>query len=322
MKVGESVEDFIENFCCCVATIGNFDGLHLGHRQILSRVKKRAAKKNCPTLAITFEPHPSSVLYPTRGLSRLTSPRKKLELIDECGIDGVLALPFTLSFAGKGPRAFAEEILHPLKVQELYVGHDFFFGAGRSGNVEALAKEGKLMGFDVYRIKEVTVNNEPVRSTRIRELISKGQVEKAAALLARYHSVSGKVVEGAARGRSLGFPTANLGEPLETVPGAGIYATRTRWKDKLYDSATHVGVIPTFDVDVPGIETYIFGFDGEITGDEIEIFFIKKIRDSKRFDSPEKLKEQIGRDCEETQRILKGKGIRAYLPRRYIKMYR
>ncbi len=315
MKTGNNVEDFKEEFLHSVATIGNFDGLHIGHRHIVSAVKERAKELRCHSLLITFEPHPSSVLYPSRGLLRLTSPEKKEAIVKECRLDGMLTIPFTLEFANKGPRAFVEDVLHPLKLKELYVGHDFSFGSGRSGNVKSLTKEGELMSFGVFEIKEVMKNGEPVRSSGIRKSIAGGDVAKAADMLLRYHSLRGKVIKGAGRGKTLHFPTANLGEMQEIVPEAGIYATKTCWNKKLYDSATHIGVIPTFDVDIPGIETHILGFHKEITGDDIEVFFIKKMRDTKRFDSPKELEEQIKTDCAKIVRVLKDETKENYLPR-------
>ncbi len=314
MKIGKSVSDFTDRFKGCIASVGNFDGVHIGHRRILARVKERAREEERPSIAITFEPHPSSVLYPARSVTRLTSPAKKFELIGQLGIDGVLAIPFTLEFAGKSPRAFIEETLYPLRVHELYVGHDFSFGAGRAGDAASLRREGELMGFEIFEIGEVYMDDEPVRSSRIRKYITDGTVDRAAVLLGRHHSVTGMVVQGAGRGKTLGFPTANLGEPAETVPGAGIYATRTGWRGKLYDSVTHVGVIPTFDVDVPGIETFLFDFEGDMTGGRIEVFFIQKFRDTKKFDSPEELKRQIAQDCEKARELLAGEEAKTYIP--------
>ena len=308
MKVGRSVAEFRDEFGCCVATIGNFDGVHVGHREILSRLKHKSEQLDCPALLITFDPHPSSVLYPGRGPALLTTMKKKLALLEECGLDGTLVIEFTLQFAQHGPRDFVEDVLLPLKVRELYVGHDFHFGSGRSGNVNNIAHEGKLHDFGVYEISEVIMEGERVRSSLIRRLITEGDVEKAARLLARPYSMSGIVKKGAGRGKTLGFPTGNLGDLVEAVPSAGIYATRTKWKGRLYDSATHVGVIPTFDVDVPGIETHIFDFDENLLGEEIEVFFYKKLRDTEKYDSVDKLKEQIRIDCENAKKVLSNIG--------------
>ncbi|MDH5542811.1 MAG: bifunctional riboflavin kinase/FAD synthetase [Nitrospinota bacterium] len=304
MKIGDKVSDFSKEFTCSIATVGNFDGLHLGHREIMKQVKEESARQNCKSLVITFEPHPSSILYPTRNFFRLTSPERRAKLIAECGIDGLLAIPFTIPLSEKDPRAFVEEIMVPLKLRRLYVGHDFTFGSGRKGNVYTLKREGEILGFSVHEIPEVEIDGETVRSTRIRALLAEGNIEKVTKLLGREHAVSGVVIKGAGRGKILGFPTANLGQTVETVPGPGVYATKVELDGKLYDSATHVGVIPTFDVDVPGIEAHIFDFNSEITGQNIEIRFIAKVRDTARFASIDELKEQIRKDCEDIRRLL------------------
>ena len=297
MDVGRTVEDLRDKLGCCVATIGNFDGVHLGHREILSRVKDRSKELSCPSLLITFDPHPSSVLYPERGPTLLSTLEKKLSLLEECGMDAVLVMEFTLQFAQMDPLEFVDEVLLPLQVKELYVGHDFHFGSGRRGDVKSVAHEGELHDFSVYEIEEVIAEGQGVRSSLIRRLVKEGEVEKAARLLARPYSVDGNVIKGAGRGKGLGFPTCNLGGFMEAVPGAGVYATRTKWRGTIYDSATHVGIIPTFDVDVPGIETHIFDFDKDILGQRLEVFFYKKLRGTQKYDSVDELTEQIKKDC-------------------------
>ncbi|MEE8483689.1 MAG: bifunctional riboflavin kinase/FAD synthetase [Nitrospinota bacterium] len=305
MKRGFNVNELQEEFGCCAATVGNFDGLHLGHRRILARVKEKSEKTECPCVLITFEPPPASVIHPELNVPRLTTLEKKLDLIEECGIDAVLALEFTPEFAKKTHKDFVREVLLPLRVRELYVGHDFHFGAGRHGNVDALAQEGKKHGFGVYEIEEVYEEGEPVRSTAIRALLKKGDVEKAARLLGRPYSIGGAVVRGAGRGKPIGFPTCNIEQPPEAVPGPGIYATRTKLRGKLYDSASHVGSVPTFDVEKPSIESYILDFSQDIEGQEIEIHFYKKLRDIVKFDSAESLARQIKADVEATREILR-----------------
>lgn len=304
MKRGNKVADFTKEFSCSVATVGNFDGVHLGHQRIFEKVKESSRKFKCNSLVITFDPHPSTVLYPARSFSMLTREEKKLRLIEEYGLDGVLTIPFTLSFAEKGPLSFVEEILHPLRIRELYVGHDFSFGSGRSGNVKTLVKEGEILGFKVYEIPEVTIDGNNIRSSNIRKLIAEGDVVTAEKLLGRLYSVSGRVIKGGGRGVKLGFPTANLGEVSETPPGPGVYAAKVLLEGKEYGSATHVGIIPTFDVDVPGIESHIFDFDRKIVGSEIEVHFMKKIRDTVKFESVDELIAQIDKDCKDVRSYL------------------
>ena len=297
-----------ESFSGAVATIGNFDGVHMGHRDLLRRVREDASKRNSASLVITFDPHPSEVLYPARSFTRLTTKARKESLIEECGIDGVLHIPFTLDFASKGPMGFLRDVLIPLKLSKLYVGHDFNFGSGRSGNVDTLKDEGEKFGFEVEEVPEVMLEGDYVRSSIIRELIHEGHLGKASRLLGRRHAVSGTVIKGHGRGVQLGFPTANLGQTEEAPPGPGIYISRAFVKGEWHPAATHVGVIPTFDVDVPGIEAHLLDYSGELLGEPMDVQFIKKIRETVRFDSPKALEEQIRIDCDNARKWFAEKG--------------
>jgi riboflavin kinase/FMN adenylyltransferase len=306
MKVARGVADLRGTFGCFAATVGNFDGVHQGHREILRRVKESSQRTGCASLLITFEPHPASVLYPARDFSRLTRPEKKLEILEGLGLDAVLTVEFTLQFAQQDPRDFVSDVILPLNVRELFVGHDFAFGRGRAGNAAFLMKEGERFGFSVCEIDQVTMEGSRVGSSRIRALIEKGEVESAARLLGRPHSVAGQVVGGAGRGKQIGFPTCNMEQPEETAPAPGVYASRVQWKGNTYDAATHVGTVPTFNVEQPSIETHIFDFDRDIHGERLELFFIKKLRDTVKYDSVEALARQIRLDCAAARDVLKG----------------
>ncbi|MBI5178865.1 MAG: bifunctional riboflavin kinase/FAD synthetase [Nitrospinae bacterium] len=306
MRVARGAAELRGAFGCAVATVGNFDGVHRGHREILQRVKGAAGRTGCASLLITFEPHPASVLYPTRDISLLTRTEKKLAILEELGLDAVLLQEFSLKFAQQDPRDFVSEVLLPLNVRELYVGHDFAFGRGRAGDAAFLMKEGERFGFSVFEVAQVSLEGDRVGSSRIRSLIVKGEVEQAARLLARHHSVTGPVVKGAGRGAQIGYPTCNLDEPEETVPGPGVYATRTLWNGRWYGSATHVGIVPTFNIDQPSIESFLFDFDGgDIHGHTIEVAFVKKLRDTVKYGSVEALVRQIKADCEAARETLK-----------------
>lgn len=306
MQIAHSVDGLKGAFPCFVATVGNFDGLHFGHRQILSRMMEAGKQSGCASLLITFHPHPASVLYPARNLSMLTSFEKKMELLRGLGLDAVLVIEFSLRFAQCDPRDFVSDVILPLNIRELYVGHDFAFGSGRAGDAAFLVKEGARFGFKAFEIGQVTMEGERVGSSRIRTLIENGGVEQAARLLGRFHSVHGAVVSGSGRGKQIGFPTCNLDVPEETVPSPGVYATRTLVGGTMYGSATHLGAAPTFNVEQPSIETHIFDFSGDIYGEEVEIFFIKKLRDTVRYASAEALVRQIQVDCEAAREVLKG----------------
>lgn len=292
-----------------VATIGNFDGVHLGHREIISRVL--SAKKMIPgssSLLITFSPHPADVLYPARNLSLLTDMDKKLEMLDELGLDVALIIEFTLAFARQDPRDFVSDVLLPLNVRELFIGHDFAFGKGRAGNVEFLSREGRRFGFAVHEVAQISMDGERIGSSRIRSLIQSGDVEKAEKMLGRPHSLRGMVVGGHGRGKSFGFPTCNIREPEETIPSPGVYATRTIVGGKTYDSATHVGRVPTFEQEESSIETHVFGFDGDVKGERIEVMFLKRLRDTAKYSSLEELVRQIRLDCAAAKDFLAKRG--------------
>lgn len=306
IKVARSVGDLTGTFPCYAATIGNFDGVHKGHREILARVIKKKHGTPCGSLLITFDPHPSAVLYPAKNQTMLSRLEKKVALLDEIGLDAVLVMEFTLQLAKMDPRDFVADTLLPLKVRELYVGHDFHFGSGRAGNAEFLAKEGQRHGFNVHQIEQVNDLGDRVGSTRIRQLLEEGKVEESAELLGRFHCITGTVVAGAGRGRRIGFPTCNLDDTEETVPAPGIYATITEWQGKKYGSVTHIGSIPTFGIATLSIETHLFGFREDIHGEVLEVAFVKRLRGVEKFGSVEDLVSQIAKDCLAAKEALKG----------------
>ncbi len=306
IKVAKTVGELAGAFPCYTATIGNFDGVHKGHREILDRVIKERQGESCGSLLITFDPHPSAVLYPAKNQTTLTRLEKKIALLDEMGLEAVLVMEFTLQLAKMDPRDFIADILLPLNVRVLYVGHDFHFGSGRTGNAEFLAKEGQRYGFDVHVVEQVDGLGDRVGSTRIRQLLEAGNVEEAAALLGRFHCITGTVVSGAGRGRRIGFPTCNLDDTEETVPASGVYATITEWEGKKYGGVTHIGPIPTFGIETLSIETHLFDFRQDVHGEILEVAFVKRLRGIKKFQSVEDLVSQIADDGLAAKAILKG----------------
>lgn len=309
MKVANNVNEIRTG--CGVVTIGNFDGVHLGHRDIIARVLEAKGRlEGATSVLITFNPHPAEILYPSRNISLLTDMDKKLEILERLGLDAVLVIEFTLEFARQDPRDFVSDVLLPLKTKELFIGHDFAFGKGRAGNVDFLVREGKRFGFAVHEVPQINLGGERIGSSRVRELIVSGEVEQAEMLLGRPHSLRGEVVKGAGRGKPIGFPTCNIHKPEETTPSPGVYATRTVVRGVAYDSATHVGRVPTFDRDDFSIETHLFGFEGDALGERIEIMFIKKLRGTVKYPSVEALVNQIKIDCDEARDVLKKYGDR------------
>jgi len=286
-----------------VVTLGNFDGVHLGHQKILARLKEEASKIHGEAVVITFEPHPLKVLSPEHCPPLLTPFRKKMMLIENSGIQTVLCIQFSLSFAEVSPLEFIRSILvEKVKAKKIIVGYNYHFGKGKSGDAETLKTVCKRFDIEVEVMEALTIDHMIVSSSRIRELIRDGEVERAAKLLGRDYPVIGKVVGGSKRGHALGFPTANLEISDELYPKTGVYAVEVVWNQQPFNGLANVGLNPTFATtqeDKKGhfsLEVYILNFDKDIYGDEIQINFKKRIRDEIRFDSPSDLIEQIRKD--------------------------
>ncbi len=293
-----------------VVTVGNFDGLHVGHQAILRTVTGRARALDGEAVVYTFEPHPRKVLRPEQAPRLLTTPEQKLELLERYGADVVVVEAFDRGFAGRSPESFVREILHDrLDPVEVYVGYDFRFGRDREGSMRTLTELGPRLGFAVTIIPEVTIGERDVNSTRIRQLLSEGDVEGAEPLLGRSYAVRGRIVEGDRRGRTLGFPTANLEPENEILPAAGVYSGRLRLLDEgappagaEYGVVTNVGRRPTFKESDPVLaEAHLFEFEGELYGRRVELHFLHHLREERRFGSVEALKRQIEADAAEAR---------------------
>jgi len=288
-----------------VIAIGNFDGVHVGH-QILFRKTAELAKANRGTaIAFTFEPHPLKVLAPDKLPPLLTTFRKKMELIEECGIELVICADFTRQFSDQHPRDFAHDILvKRIGVKEVVVGFDYAFGRGREGTVRYLKQMGEEYGFRAHIVDPVELNGHLVSSSYVRELIEDGAVGAAGEFLGRHYSIPGPVIEGYKTGQAIGFPTANLDTSRVQIPGTGVYAVRIRRQEKTYNGVVNVGFNPTFDRDTLSVEAHIFDFDEKIYGQEIEVIFIRRIRSEIKFNSADQLVEQIQKDIQTAKTIL------------------
>jgi riboflavin kinase/FMN adenylyltransferase len=296
-----------------VLTIGNFDGLHVGHRAILEIVTGRARALGGEAVVYTFEPHPRKVLQPDRAPKLLTTLSQKLEILEGLGVDVTILEPFDRDFAGVPPEEFVREYIHQrIGPVEVYVGYDFHYGRDREGSMRLLTETGPRLGFSVTIIPEVAVGDLDVNSTRIRELLGSGEVNEVRELLGRPFSVRGTVIEGDRRGRSLGFPTANLRPENELLPQNGVYAGMLRILDEksggtraLLPAVTNVGTRPTFD-DTQGLlaEAHVIDFDGDLYGRTIELGFEHRLRGERRFDGVEELKQQITRDVKQARQLL------------------
>jgi len=290
-----------------VLTIGNFDGVHLGHRAILDTVIGRARALDGEAVLYTFDPHPRKVLQPDRAPELLATMDQKIEILEAIGLDVLIVEPFDLEFARTPPEVFVRDHIHArIAPVEVYVGYDFHFGRDREGSMRLLTETGPRLGFSVTIIPEVTFAERDVNSTRIRALLREGEVEEASRLLGRPFSIRGPVVGGMRRGRTLGFPTANLSTENEIMPGSGVYVCSVRFLDEgtpgrgeVLPAVTNVGHRPTF-ADRTGLiaEAHLIDFAGDLYGREIELVFVARLRAELKFEGPEALREQIARDVE------------------------
>jgi riboflavin kinase/FMN adenylyltransferase len=291
--------------------IGTFDGVHLGHRQIIATARESASTRGIPTMVVTFEPHPIAILRPELKTPVLTPVDLKAELIAECGVDELLILPFTKAFSRIRADRFVDMIASPpLGAQVVVVGENFRFGAGGAGTASGMQAYGRVRGVDV--LSPVIVNSDdgkPISSTRIRRLIVEGRLEEAADLLGRPHIVEGDVVPGDQRGRSLGLPTANLAPaPKSAIPRKGVYAGRATTRYGTFVAAINVGVAPTFhtgpDRDPVRIEAFLLDYDGpDLYGEPMRVAFVARLRDERRFDNATELVAQITLDIAATREL-------------------
>ena len=290
-----------------VATIGNFDGVHLGHQQLIKQVLAKAKAISGTSMVITFNPHPSFVLRPSEAPPLLNTYEEKLELLEKYGVDSVFEIPFSREFSNLTAAEFIHDfLLRRLDVRTLYLGHDFGFGRGRTGSVEILQTfQDKLEIFEVPAFKQ---NNILVSSSFIREALKKGDIKIVNECLGRPFFLKGLVWRGEGRGRTIGIPTANLQTVPRKYPMVGVYATKTFWRNSWYKSISNVGYNPTFKgdgTDLPlKIETHLFDFDEDMYGDEIKVEFYAFLRPEKKFSSVNDLLGQIKNDFTVAQKIL------------------
>ncbi len=288
-----------------VATIGNFDGVHLGHRKILQAVVSRAKEIGRPSIAITFEPHPLAVLRPDLAPPRLQTLHQKEEVIEAIGIEWLLVIPFTRDFSLTEPEDFARDFLCArLAVKELHIGHHFAFGRGKRGNLELLRQMSPTCGYVASGVDEVRYGGEAISSTRIRAAIARGEIRDANAMLGREYELDGIVSKGERVGRKIGYPTINLAPENELYPGDGVYVTQIEIRSfgRRLDCVTNIGHRPTVYEDyATPVETYVLDFSSEVYGERVRLFFFDRLREERKFPSVTALTEQIGRDIEATR---------------------
>ena len=289
-------------------TIGNFDGVHLGHCKILAAVASFARQRGMASVALTFDPHPLVVVAPKVAPKTLTSLGQRVRLIREQGIDHIAVLPFTEELSRLSPRRFAERVLADrLAARRLVVGADFRFGCGQSGDVAELRRLGGELGFEVELAGTVQVDGEAVSSTRVRQLVREGRVREAGHLLGHDFSLQGTIVSGEGIGTKRTVPTLNMAPESQVLPADGVYITLTRQADRnaWRESVTNVGMRPTFDGQRRTVETFLLGNLSVGTPKAIELRFLRKIREERKFPSAESLREQIQIDVEVAARFFR-----------------
>jgi riboflavin kinase/FMN adenylyltransferase len=283
-----------------VLALGNFDGVHRGHRKILDRVQRVANERGATSVVMTFDPHPPRVVRPDKAPALLMTKTQKLDAIADAGVQGAAIVRFTPELSRWDPETFVRAVLVDwLHVSEVWVGANFLFGHDRAGNFSLLRTLGGRYGFKAEKIDPVRYKDFVVSSTRIRRLVGEGRVDEAGALLGHQYGLDGTVVMGDQRGRTIGFPTANLCTENELVPPHGVYATTTRIGEIVHPSVTNIGTRPT--VDNSGrttIETHIFDLDRDLYGAAVRVGFVQRLRDERAFESLELLRAQIDADCQ------------------------
>jgi riboflavin kinase/FMN adenylyltransferase len=286
-----------EKFTNTVITLGNFDGLHLGHQQLIRMVIERARELKALSMVVTFRPHPLKILAPEKCPALISIYEEKIRLFEKLGLDVLVKIPFTLDFSFMPPRDFVKNILCDLLgAKEIFVGYNYRFGKGRAGNVQRLREFGDQFGFTVREIEQISLNGEVISSTEIRNILKNGEVEHAARLLGRHYAITGIVVKGDGRGKVIGFPTANIAPKHSIIPANGVYAVRIAARDTCYDGVANIGLRPTFDKKDLTIEVHIFDFHEDLYGEEVTVCFIHKIREEKKFAHAEALIQQIQSD--------------------------
>lgn len=301
-----------------VCTVGTFDGVHRGHRLVLERLAARAHALGLPAVLVTFEPHPLEVVNPAAAPPLLTLPAEKSEILAESPVDYVVVLPFTTTLAQYEAVDFVDVILcGRLGVRELLIGHDHGFGRARSGDAEVLQALGRERGFAVEVVEAVQGGDgRPVSSTTIRRAIAGGDLARAANGLGRPYSVSGTVRAGEGRGRTLGYPTLNLGapSPRKLLPPEGVYAVRVQTPQGPFDGMMNLGPRPTFGDAAASLEVHCFALGGALYGASVRVDIIARLRETRRFDGPEALKAQLARDAADAHTALaKGTAIGVHL---------
>lgn len=300
----------VEHDSNSVLTVGTFDGVHAGHRAIMDTVLKKAKERNARSVIVTFDPHPREIINPgDAGIKLLTTLKERREILEELGIDTMVVIPFDRDFSLLSSEEFVRDIIYEkIGVSEFVIGYDHQFGKDREGTIETIEQLGKELGFDAYVVSKREVGAKTVSSTAIRNAISEqGDVEQAADFLQRRYRLNGMVVHGDKRGKEIGYPTANIRpeDSRKIIPKDGVYAVTVRSEGNWYDGMMNIGTRPTFEGSNRTLEVHLFDFDEDIYGKEVQVRFVKRIRDEKKFSGKEELVNQLEADEKTAREILR-----------------
>jgi riboflavin kinase / FMN adenylyltransferase len=305
MLVIRSMEEIPAGLPAIAATIGNFDGVHRGHREIFKRVRNAAADIHGASMVVTFEPHPLKVVPSRKKINLITTAAEKEALIGAAGIDYLLVIPFTPEFSQRSPREFVSGFLvERVGLKRLVIGYDYAFGRNREGGIDLLAELGREFGFTLEVLPPIGVGEHPFSSSEIRRLVWDGAVHRVVPLLGRHFSLGGTVVHGHGRGKGMGFPTANVATDHELIPSDGVYAVKVRVGAGFHDGACNIGTKPTFGGEGRTIEVYLFDFDGNLYDQHLRIFFMERLRGEERYPDPSALQRAIDGDVARCRQIL------------------
>lgn len=280
-----------------ILTIGNFDGIHLAHQKIIKRVVSAAAKAEGTSAVLTFNPHPVELFKPEKSPHFLSTASAKKQLINQLNVDLLIFLDFNQGLADLTAQGFIERLTNALKIKRIIVGENFAFGKGKKGDVRLLKELGGDLGFEVETVSPIKIGRSIVSSTKIRDIIKAGEVEEAAKFLGRPPGIGGEVIKGHGRGYKIGYPTANIKWPKDLLlPKDGVYAAYAQIEGRPYSGMAHLGSCPTFSQSNRTLEIHLFNSKENLYGRFIEVFFLKRLRDQMKFDSPEELKQQLNKD--------------------------
>lgn len=313
MQVVKGLENLAEAPRKTVLTIGNFDGVHLGHREVFRRVIDRARKLCATSGVVTFEPHPLRFLAPDKAPLRLNTPEEKIRLLEASCIDLLVVLNFDQALAEMSAEDFVKDVLvGQLNVHYLIVGYDYAFGHNRHGDTDSLAAMSQKYGFTLEVLEPVRSEQQTHSSTSIRQLLQEGRVEEVVKILGRNFTLDGVVVHGEGRGRKLGFPTANLITEKEILPRDGVYAVKVKWQDHYYDGVINIGSRPTFTTSEPTLEIHLIDFKSDLYGERLRIYFVGRLRDEMKFPSVEALQDAVIHDIKRARALFSNSQVVEY----------